>query len=327
MAKLTFWADDGCLFSGITGLVDAFAIANLWHGHGVPGGGAPLFETEVVTTDGRPVTAHGGFHIRPDRSVDDVTDTDMIFVSPFLPHVDPRPNNMAGFLGWAVDRYRHGTPIATMCTGTFVLAETGLLDGRAATTNWYFTRLFRRRYPRVLLQPERMLTEDEGLICSGASTAIFHLGLHVIERFGSPRLAAICAKALLVDPNQDSQAPYMIPDFSKGHSDRRIRQAQQWLENRYHRPITIQSAADVAGLSPRHFKRRFKSVTGETPIAYLQRVRIEAAKRRLETSSDPVSEITWQVGYEDSSSFRRLFKKFTGLSPRAYRDKFSRRSW
>lgn len=326
MAKLTFWADDGCLFSGITGLVDAFAIANLWYGHGVSGrgGGAPLFETEVVTTGGGPVTAHGGFHVRADKSIRDVTETDMIFIPPFLPHVDPLPKDLDIFLKWAAAKYRCGTPIAAMCTGTFVLAESGLLDGRAATTNWYFTRLFRQRYPRVMLDPDQILTHDDGLICTGASTAIFHLGLFVIERFGSAGLAATCAKALLVDPNQDSQAPYMIPDFSKRHQDRRIRRAQQWLETRFDEPITIETVAGEVGLSPRHFKRRFKVATGETPIGYLQRVRIAAAKKKLEGSRDTVNDITWKIGYEDSSTFRRLFKKHTGLSPRAYREKFSR---
>jgi transcriptional regulator GlxA family with amidase domain len=269
------------------------------------------------------VTAHGGFHVHADKSIRDVTETDMIFIPPFLPHVDPMPKSLDAFLSWAVARHRGGTPVAAMCTGTFVLAESGLLDGRLATTNWYFTRLFRQRYPRVRLQTDRMLTEEAGLICSGASTAVFHLGLFVIERFGSPQLAATCAKALLVDPNQSSQMPYMISDFSKGHQDRTIGRAQRWMEARFGEPITIEAVSRAVGLSPRHFKRRFKSATGETPITYLQRVRIEAAKDKLEHSRESVNDITWQIGYEDSSTFRRLFKKHTGLSPRAYRDKFS----
>jgi len=324
MAKLTFWADEGCLFSGITGLVDAFAIANLWHAGGKPGDKGALLETEVVTTGGKEVMAHGGFVIRPDRAMEAVGETDMIFIPPFLPHVDPMPGNLDLLMEWVCRQHSDGTPVATTCTGTFVLAETGLLDGRVATTNWYFARLFRKRYPRVHLQTERVFTEDNGLLSSGASTAVFHLGLHVIERFGSPELASTCAKALLVDPSRESQAPYMIPAFARRHGDDQVRQAQRRLESRFPEPLRIDGIASEVGISPRHFKRRFKQATGETPIHYLQRVRIEAARRKLEAGDDPVSEITWQVGYEDAGSFRRLFKRHTGLSPRAYREKFSR---
>jgi transcriptional regulator GlxA family with amidase domain len=326
MAKLTFWADEGCLFSGITGLVDAFAIANMWHAGGKLGERDRLLEAEVVTTGGKEVLAHGGFVIRPDRCMEEVDHTDMIFLPPFLPHVEPLPDNLDHMMEWVRFHYGHGVPVGTTCTGTFVLAETGLLDGRVATTNWYFTRLFRRRYPRVHLEPERVFTEDGGLMCSGASTAVFHLGLNVIERFGSPELAATCAKALLVDPSRDSQAPYMIPAFARKHGDSQVRQAQRRLENRYPEAVRIDTIAKEVGISPRHFKRRFKQATGETPIRYLQRVRIEAARKKLEFGKAPVTDITWQVGYEDASSFRRLFKRHTGLSPRAYRDKFSRQT-
>jgi transcriptional regulator GlxA family with amidase domain len=134
----------------------------------------------------------------------------------------------------------------------------------------------------------------------------------------------VCAKALLVDPAQDRQSPYAILDFRHDHGDTAVAAAQAWLEANYAGDVTIDGVAAQVGISPRHFKRRFKQATGETPLSYLQRVRIEAARKRLETTRESMNTITWKIGYEDSSSFRRLFKKSTGLSPREYRDKFAR---
>jgi transcriptional regulator GlxA family with amidase domain len=324
MAHITCLAVEGCLFSGTVGLMDAFGIANLWQ-QAIEGQNAePLFNTEIVTVDGRPVSAYGGIHVQPQRSTGDVDHADVILVPPLLPNVGPPPARIEDVLAWLKDQYRRKTLIGALCTGSFALAETGLLDGKRATTNWQYARMFRRRYPRVHLQPEKVMTEDSGLICTGAATSFFQLGLYLIEYFGSEELARSCAKALLVDPNRDSQAPYAILDLPRDHGDADVLQAQRVMENRYAEVLAIDEIAREVGISPRHFKRRFKQAIGETPLSYLQRVRIEAAKKKLERSRAPVSEITWQIGYADSSSFCRLFKKTTGLSPRDYREKFYR---
>ncbi len=321
MPRITFLAADGCLFSGIAGLIDALAIADLWHQSMRWGHTAPLFETEIVSLDGGPVKAQGGIEARPHGRLADVGPTDFIVIPPHLPVSATPP---AELNHWVVARHRRGTPVGAMCTGVFTLATTGLLDGRLATTNWHFARLFRKRFPQIDLQPERMLTADNGLICTGAATAFFKLALHLIESFGTQELAAVCAKALLVDPAQDRQSPYAILDFRHDHGDPAVATAQAWMEANYAGDVTIDGVAAEVGISPRHFKRRFKRATGETPLGYLQRVRIEAAKKRLETTRESMNTITWKIGYEDSSSFRRLFKKSTGLSPREYRDKFAR---
>jgi len=315
---------EGCLFSGTVGLMDAFSIANLWQRAYEGKAANPLFETEIVTVGGRPVNAHGGIRVQPHRSITDVDHADVILVPPLLPDVSPQPDRVEDVLAWLRDHYSRKTLIGALCTGTFVLAETGLLDGRCATTNWQYARMFRRRYPRVRLQPEKVMTEDSGLICTGAATSFFQLALYLIDYFGSEELARSCAKALLVDPNRESQAPYAILDFPRDHCDAGVLQAQRVMENRYPETLVIDKIAGEVGISPRHFKRRFKQAVGETPLSYLQRVRVEAAKKKLERSNAPVSEITWQIGYADSSSFCRLFKKTTGLSPREYRDRFSR---
>jgi transcriptional regulator GlxA family with amidase domain len=324
MAKITFWAGENCLFSGITGLMDAFSIANLWHRAMVPQATGPLFDCQVVTTDGKPVRAYGGLAFKPAGSLADAPPADFIIVPPYLPHVVALPAKRDPVYNWIRDHHARRKPVGTMCSGTFLLAETGLLDGKVATVNWHFARMFKQRYPRVRLKPELMMSEDDGLICTGATTAMFQLALYMISLFGSAELAGICSKVLLVDPSRQSQSPYMISDFNKSHGDEAVLKAQFQMETRYADNLQIDALAGDAGLSSRHFKRRFKQATGESPLEYLQRVRIEQAKQRLETTRDTMNEITWQIGYEDSSSFRRLFKKFTGLAPRAYRDKFSR---
>ncbi len=324
MAKISFIASEGCIFSGISGLIDSFSIAGLWHSGKNGSNNAPLFETEILSPDGKPFHVSGGFQVRPDGSFMDVRQTDMVIIPPFLPNVEPVPGNMRDMLDWIIARYAQGIPVAALCTGAFVLAETGLLNGRIATTNWFLARLFRSRYPEVLLKPERILTEDRGLICSGAVSAFYHLGLYIIEMFGSADLASKCSKALLVDSARTSQASYVIFNVCKTHGDEQVLESQQWMEDHLSENMSMENLATQAGISPRHFIRRFRKATGETPLNYLQKIRIEKARKILENAPDTVDEITCAIGYENSSTFRKLFKKYTGLSPREYRSRFAR---
>ncbi len=322
MAKVSLWVGEGCLASSITTLMDAFSIADLWQRSLVPNSRGPLFDTEIITTDGGPITAYGNLSINADRSATDVKETDCLVISPILPNITPIPENLPKLSRHLTRLREKGTTLATVCTGTFVLAEMGLLDGKKATTNWTYARLFKKRYPLVDLQPTCMITEDDNIICTGAATAVYHLAIHLIKKFGSHNLAAVCSKALLVDPNRISQAPYAISAPLYHHGDDQVLQAQKIIEKQFADLETIDDLARDVGISPRHFKRRFKKATGELPLKYLQRVRIDAAKERLETSQDSIDEITWGVGYKDVSSFCRLFKQHTQISPRAYRDKF-----
>lgn len=322
MAKITFWAGGGGLFSSITTLYDAFLIADVCNRNIAKIDAPPLFETEIVTTDGLPVEACGGINIQPHRSIDDVKETDCIIISPYLPGENPMPGNLDVLSEWIKEHRSRGAVIATVCTGAFILAEMGFLDGKTATTNWQFARMFKRRYPKVDLKPEFMLTEDDGVICTGASTAAYNLGMYLIKKFSSQKLARLCSKALLVDPNRISQSPYVVSTSVKSHGDSQILRAQQLIEENYSEIENVDEIAREVGISSRHFKRRFMKATGDLPLKYLQRIRIEAAKEKLETTRESVNDITWMVGYQDVSSFCRLFKRYTNLSPKAYRDKF-----
>lgn len=322
MARISLWTGEGCLFSGVTMLIDALSIAELWHRTITKHKKEGLFETEILTSDGHPVEAYGGITINPDRSINDLNKTDCLVISPFLPNINPIPDSLDSLFHLITKLRKEGTTIAAVCTGSFILAEMGLLDGKRATTNCHFAGMFKKRYPLVRLNPECMMTEDDGIICTGAVTAVYNLGLHLIRQFGSPELASICSKALLVDPNRNSQAPYAMSIPKRHHGDPQVLKAQFIIETNYAAIDSIDSVASEVGISARHFKRRFKQATGDLPLKYLQRARIDAAKKELETTKNTVDEITWSVGYKDVSSFSRLFKQHTKLSPKAYRDKF-----
>lgn len=322
MAKISLWVGNGCLASSVTTLMDAFSIAELWHRSLAPGAQNPLFETQIVTTDGKPVTACGNLRIEADKAATDVKETDCLVVSPILLNITPIPENLPILTNHLNSLREKGTTIATVCTGTFLLAEMGLLDGKRATTNWQYARLFKKQYPLVDLEPSYMLTEDDNIICTGAATAVYNLAIHLIKKFGSQKLASVCSKALLVDPSRISQAPYVMSAPLRHHGDEQVRQAQDIIEKQFSGLETIDALAKDVGISSRHFKRRFKKATGELPLKYLQRVRIDAAKEKLETTRESIDKITWAVGYKDVSSFCRLFKQYTQISPRAYRDKF-----
>jgi transcriptional regulator GlxA family with amidase domain len=326
MPHITLLAFEDCATSGIFGAIDAFGIANRYHGQlqqAGPNETDPLFSWDIVSIDGKPVPGEGRVTVMPHGSIDDVDLTDVILIPGFLSPLKFIGNVPEKLTKWIRRQHEKNVIIGSSCTGTFLLAETGLLDGKTATTNLKFSRYFQKLYPSVNLKPERILTEDNGFICSGATTSFFDLCVHLIEKFGFKDLAAICAKALLIESRQ-SQSPYFIFDYQKYHTDTTIKKAQCYMEEKFTRTISVETLASDLGISQRHFVRRFKSATGDSPLLYLQRIRVEAAKDKLEKTMRSIDEITQQVGYEDTNSFRKLFKKNTGLSPREYRNRFTR---
>lgn len=321
--KFTFLITEDCFSSGVVGLLDTFAIANLWHKE-LSGRGEQLFTSELVSVDGSPVTSSDCIELKAHKSITETGNVEYIILPPVFPSSKLGRQLTKTVKGWLVENKRAGVPIAAVCTGSFLLAETGLLDGRTATTNWQFARQFQLLFPKVNLRPDMILTEEDGLVCTGAATAYLNLGLSLIQRYGTEDLSEVCAKVLLVDPNRTSQAPYFFERHRKKHKDTAIAKAQRFMDKNYAAIKTIDEIAYHAGLGSRHFKRRFKQATDYSPLTYLQKVRIESAKKKLESTLDSIDDITFQIGYENASTFRRLFKDRTSLSPREYRDKFSR---
>jgi transcriptional regulator GlxA family with amidase domain len=225
-------------------------------------------------------------------------------------------------VSWVRRLNRKGTIICAVCAGVFLAAQTGLLDGRMATTHWNLSDEFQERYPDVILKKERMIVDEGDIITAGGVTAFIDLSLYMAGRFGSLELSSALSRMLLIDPARRLQTPYSEYRFNTSHQDESILKAQHWMAENMAFPLTVSMLAGKACLGERTFARRFKKATGDTPLEYLQYLRIGKARTLLETTDEPVETITYETGYEDANSFRRLFKRSTGLSPTAYRKKF-----
>ncbi len=323
MKNVTFLALRNAMASAITGPMDVFYQAgvmwNYFNGQEL----TPYFDVKLVTTIGEPFKCLSGVRIVPDGSIHDVRDTDLIVVSSIL-DIDRILRFQGEAIEWLHDHYSRGTHIATICSGAFVLAETGLLDGKTATTHWAFADQFRKRYPRIELKPDRLITDEGDLFCSGGYNAGIDLSLYLVEKYCGHEVALQSSKSVISDIGRTSQAPYAIFRHSREHRDDQILAVQEWIEDNFDKNFNYDNLARNNGMSRRTLERRFKTATGETPLTYQQCIRVEAAKHLLEDGNRSFDEITFQVGYEDSSSFRKVFIKQTGLRPTEYRKKFQR---
>ena len=323
MKKIAILAMYNTMASTIIGPLDIFYQAGVLWNYFSGQKLTPYFEVKVVTTSGAPFKCLSGVRMMPDGAIHDVQDADLIVVSSIL-DIDKTLRVQGEVIDWLTDRYRRGSHIATICTGAFVLAETGLLDGKTATTHWGFADQFQKRYPRIELKPERLITDEGDLFCSGGYNAGIDLSLYLVEKYCGHEVALQSSKSVIADIGRTSQAPYVIFQFQKDHRDNQILMVQEWIENNFDQAFNYDKLARNHGMSRRTFERRFKTATGDTPLIYQQRLRVEAAKHLLEDGNQSFDEITYQVGYEDSSSFRKVFLKQTGLRPTEYQKKFQR---
>lgn len=324
MPHAAILAFDDCYASSVGGFADILQIANS-HLKRQDGPKASLFDWQFISPSGKPVLTSNGLSLQT-RQPKPRQRFDVVFV----PSIHYRGHHefdqllqaQGEICAWIVGQWRAGSWVAANCTGTFLLARTGLLDGRTATTTWWLERQFRAKFPKVDLQLRPVLTEVDRLICAGASASYLLQAIRVVERFFGPALASRCAKSMLIDVSQTSQIPYIPLLAQQNHSDSVVHRAQQWLQSNMDREFRMSDLADTLGISDRTLIRRFKSALDRTPLTYLQDLRLESARALLETSALSVEDIVAQVGYGDTSSFSRLFRQRIGMSPGAYRTRF-----
>ena len=282
----------------------------------------PRFRVTTASTDGEAVNCDGPIQIKPMAAINDVRKTDLIFIPTTGLSIDDVVERNAPVVPWLKRWRKRDAEIASVCSGVGLVAETGLLDGKRATTHWGLAERFREKYPRVKWMPELMVTEDHGFYCGGGVHAALDLSLYLVEKFCGHDVAMQSAKALLIETPRAWQAGFAVVPLKTEHSDDAISSAQDWLHENFHRPFPLDAPARRVGMSLRNFVRRFKQATGDSPLIYLQKLRVAAAKRLLESDHRTVQEVSDAVGYQDVAFFRALFQRHTGVSPSAYRDRF-----
>jgi transcriptional regulator GlxA family with amidase domain len=280
----------------------------------------------MVTSDTGPIQTASGLPFPGQRSTTDVTHTDIVIVpSMMVENGVWHPGRHPDVVRWLSDMHSAGALLCSACSGAMLIAETGLLDEREATVHWAYADTFRDNFPTVRLRLEEALivTGDHNqFVMSGAATSWQDLVLYLIARKLGPATAQAVAKFYAFQWHADGLAPYAVFDPRVDHGDAVLLRAQEWLARHLAADHPVEEMVTRSGLPERSFSRRFRKATGHAPLAYVQRLRVERAKTKLESSDEPVEEICWSIGYEDASSFRRLFKRMVGISPGAYRRKF-----
>ena len=283
------------------------------------------FKVDLVGLSKEPVQYQNLFQITPTKTIDEIKKTDLIIVTAISGDLEKEIESNAEFISWIKRiRIENDAEIASLCKGAFLLAETGLLNGKSCATHWTAHAQFRQRYPRVNLIPEKIISEDNGIYSSGGAYSFLNFMLYLIERYCGRETAIWCSKVSEVEFDRIGQSQFIIFSGQKEHDDDSIKQAQLYIENNFKEKLSIDEIANMVKISGRSFLRRFKKATSNTPLEYIQRVKIEAAKKRLESSALNIQEVMYGVGYNDEKAFRNTFRKYTGLSPLDYRSKYNR---
>jgi len=282
------------------------------------------FEVGSASLDGRPVRCDGGLRIGAERALARVRGSDLIVVPSFGLDVDGALRRFARIVPWLRRQHARGASLAGICSGVALLAETGLLDGKPATTHWALAESYEQRWPAVQWQADRFVTQAGRVFCAGGVYAALDLSLHLVERYAGYDVAMQTARALLVETRRTAQSGFSVPARRSDHGDAEIAAAQEWMRDHLKEALRVDALARRFGMSARSFARRFVQATGEPPLTYLHGLRVEAAKHLLENGARTLPEIAAAVGYEDVAFFRALFRRRTGVAPAVWRGRFAR---
>lgn len=286
-------------------------------------GHQPFFDVHLVGLKKEIELNEGSIVIRTDALIQDVKKTDLIIIPAISGDVSIALEKNEGFNEWLVKQHQSGAEIASLCIGAFMLASTGLINGKTCSTHWLFANDFRKMFPEVILSDDKVITEQNGIYSSGGASSYWNLLLYLVEKYTSREMAIMASKFFLLDIEKNSQLPFSIFKGQKDHGDELILSVQEFLENNFQLRISVDDLAEKYNIGRRTFERRFKKATTNTLVEYMQRIKVEAAKKQLENGHKTVNEVMYEVGYTDSKAFRDVFRKNTGMSPVDYRSKYN----
>lgn len=290
----------------------------------VHAGKEALFNVQLVGEKKEVFLNEGLFSVHTDRQLGDSSQADLIFVPALFGDLTKAVAANQALVPWIVQQYKRGAEVASLCVGAFLLASTGLLTGKKCSTHWGFINEFRQLYPDVEVVDGSVITEENGLYSSGGANSYWSLLLHLVEKYTDRETAILASKYFAVDIDRTNQSAFAMFTGQKAHQDEAVRKAQAHIESKVTEKITVDELADLVSVGRRSFERRFKQATHNSVLEYIQRVKVETAKRSFETSKKNISEVMLDVGYTDTKAFRTTFKKVTGLTPVEYRNKYNK---
>lgn len=309
--------------SSITGTYEIFTKANsYWKENG----NKDMFIIQLAGISDKTEFNNGLFTVKPHLNIAAINKTDLIIV-PSLNHNYEKSIDGNGLLiDWLEKQYKNGAEIATICTGAFLLGASGLLDGKSCSTHWSVTENFRIMFPEVNLQPDKLITDEKGIYTNGGAYSFLNLIIYLIEKFYNKQTAIYCSKVFQIDMHRNLQSEFAIFTGQKKHSDEMVKKAQDYIEQNLEEKINMENLSLKYNVGRRNFDRRFIKATGNTPIEYTQRVKVEVAKKSFELNRKTINEVMYDVGYSDVKAFREVFRKYTGMSPLEYKGKYNKES-
>ena len=323
MKQLTIIVPDG-EGNNLSSIVGAYKIFSRANAYWKSNHKKELFNIQLAGVSKKVEFYEGLFTVKPHINISAITKANLIIIPSLNHNYQKVVKGNKLLIDWIEKQYKHGAEIATICTGAFMLASTGLLDGKSCSTHWSAADNFRTMFPKVNLQTDKLITDENGIYTNGGAFSFLNLIIYLVEKYYDRQTAIFCSKVFQIEMDRKSQSSFTIFTGQKLHGDEMVAKAQIHLESNLHEKISIENLSSLFSVGRRNFDRRFIKATGNTPVEYSQRVKVESAKKAFETSRKTISEVMYEVGYSDSKAFREVFRKITGMSPIEYKAKYNR---
>lgn len=310
--------------NNLSSIVGAYKIFTRANEHWKGAGKKQMFVIELAGVSNEVEFYDGLFAIRPQRNIASIDKTDLIIIPSLNHNYNKAVKANRLLIDWIEEQYKNGAEVASICTGAFLLASTGILDGKTCSTHWSAAEHFKTMFPKVRLQTDQLITDEHGIYTNGGAYSFLNLIIYLVEKYFDRQTAIYCSKVFQIEMDRNSQSAFTIFTGQKSHGDDIVKKAQEYIEHNLTERISIDHLSSRFAVGRRNFDRRFVKATGNTPIEYAQRVKIESAKKALETSRKTINEVMYDVGYSDVKAFREVFRKITGMSPLEYRHKYNK---
>lgn len=322
MKHLTIIVPEG--ENNLSSIVGAYKIFSRANDYWKKKGNEELFKIQLAGLSKEVGFYNGLFSVKPHVTISSIKKSDLIIIPSLNHNYQLALDGNKKIIDWITTQYRKGAEIASICTGAFILASTGLLHGKTCSTHWSVADNFKAMFPEINLQTDQLITDENGIYTNGGAYSFLNLMIYLVEKYFDRQTAIFCSKVFQIEIDRHSQSAFTIFTGQKQHDDIMVKKVQEYIENNLQNKISFEQLSNKFSVGRRTFDRRFIKATGNTPVEYSQRVKIEASKKAFETSTKTINEVMYEVGYSDSKAFREVFKKITGMSPLEYKTKYNK---